>query len=408
MLVQKAFRYELMPVGEDCRRFSRFAGTKRYVWNAALKQPKYLGYAHNCGLLPELKKEHPWMKDIHSQVLQQSLKDLDTAFKNFFEGRAAHPKEKKKFKCQDSFRFPQHFKIEEGNSRICLPKIGWVLYRKSGRLRGVAKNITISRHGDKWFASIQTEFEVAEPVHKSTSKVGVDLGIVVFAADSNGKAIEPLNAAKKHAARLRRYQRAMARKVKFSKNWKKAKNKVAKTHLHIANFRKDFLHKLTTEQAKTHSLISIEDLKVSNMSRSAAGTVEEPGVTVRQKAGLNRAILDQGWSEYRRQLEYKMAWAGGRFVAVPAMNTSRTCSGCGHVSKENRKTQSSFLCVNCGLAANADLNAAINILGRGLKMIEGQDTTDASVGCASTARIACGGAADIKPPMKQEPTERAA
>jgi putative transposase len=390
MLIQRAFLFELRPDGATRQMFSRFAGAKRHVWNAALKLPKYRGYTKTCKLLPEWKIERPWLKKIHSQVLQQALKDLDEAFKKFFEKRANFPTPKRKGKCRDSFRFPQGFKVEEGNNRIYLPKVGWVRYRNSRALRGTVKNITVSRQGDKWFASVQTEFEVAEPVHASTSQVGVDLGVVRFATLSDGSFVAPLNALKKREARLRRYQRQMAKKKKFSQNWKRAKAKIAKLHLDVANSRRDFLHKLTTQQTKTHSLICIEDLKVFNMSRSASRTVESPGSNVRQKSGLNRSILDQAWAEYRRQLEYKSLWAGGRVLAVQAMNTSRTCPCCGHVSKDNRKTQSTFVCVVCGYTANADHVASVNIL------------------AAGRAVIACGGTLDVRGPTKQEPTEIAA
>jgi putative transposase len=337
-------------------------------------------------------------------VLQQGLKDLDKAFKNFFENRAERPTPKKKGKCQDSFRFPQGFRIEEGNSRIYLPRIGWVRYRNSRAMRGVAKNITISRKADRWFASIQVEYEVATPVHFSTSQVGIDLGVVRFATLSDGTHIDPLNALKKRETRLRRYQRMMAKKKKFSQNWNKAKAKVAKLHQAVANSRKDFLHKLTTTQTKTHGMIVIEDLKVSNMSRSASGTLDEPGKQVRQKSGLNRAILDQGWAEFRRQLEYKMLWGGGLLIAVPAINTSRTCPCCGHVSKDSRKTQADFVCVECGFAANADDAASLNILAAGRAAL-----------AAGLCRIegyaldhACRGVLEVRGPLKQEPTESAA
>jgi len=168
-----------------------------------------------------------------------------------------------------------------------------------------------------------------------------------------------------------------------------ARDRIAKPHQYMANTQKDFLHKLTTEQTKTYCLILIEDLMVGNMSRSASGTLEEPGENVKQKAGLNKAILDQGWSEYRRQLEYKMCWAGGKVIAVHAMNNSLTCPCCTRISKLNRKTQSRFACIECGLAENADYVAAVNIWKRGLKMIEGQDMTEASVRSVSSAWIAC-------------------
>jgi putative transposase len=394
MLIQKAFQYELRPDGATRRTFSRFAGARRVVWNAALKQPKYLGYNKNSSLLPGWKVEKPWLKEINAQVLQQGLMDLDKAFKNFFAKRAERPKPKKKGKCSDSFRFPQGFRVEEGNSRMYLPKVGWVRYRNSRSLRGVAKNIMIARKADRWYASIQTEFEVEEPIHPSTSQIGIDLGIARFASLSDGSFVEPLNAFKKHAYRLRRYQRSMSRKVKFSSNWKKAKAKVAKLHEAIANSRKDFLHKTSSNLAKTHSLICVEDLKVGNMSRSSAGTAEKPGKKVRQKSGLNRSILDQGWSEFRRMLDYKLRWLGGRLIAVPAMNTSRACPECRHISADNRKTQAEFACVECGYAANADYVGARNILAAGLVVFEGSALEDA-----------CGGDLEVRGPMKQEPIE---
>jgi len=142
--------------------------------------------------------------------------------------------------------------------------------------------------------------------------------VVRFATLSDGTVIPPLSIFKRYAAELRKAQQAMSRKKKFSDNWKKAKAKVQRIHVHIANARRDYLHKTSTTISKNHAMVVVEDLQVSNMSRSAAGTVEQPGRNVRAKAGLNRSILDQGWAEFRRQLEYKMLWAGGLFLAVPA------------------------------------------------------------------------------------------
>ena len=181
----------------------------------------------------------------------------------------------------------------------------------------------------------------------------------------------------------------MSRKTKFSSNWKKAKSRVQKIHTRIANVRRDFLHKTTTTISKNHAIVCIEDLQVRNMSKSAAGSSDSPGRNVKAKSGLNKSILDQGWFEFRRQLEYKQVWLGGDVLAVPARNTSRTCPACGHVSADNRQTQAKFACVECGYENNADVVGAINILNRGMKMLEGQDTADASVGQNIAARIAC-------------------
>jgi putative transposase len=192
----------------------------------------------------------------------------------------------------------------------------------------------------------------------------------------------------------------MARRQKFSNNWKKAKTKVQRIHTRIANARRDYLHKVTATISKNHAVVCMEDLKVANMSRSAAGTIEKPGKNVAAKSGLNQSILDQGWYEFRRQLDYKLAWQGGYFITVPAQNTSRTCPACGHVSAENRKTQAKFACVVCGYEHNADVVGAMNILARGMQKFrdEGQDTVDASIGCESTARIACQASGAAMPP----------
>ena len=179
---------------------------------------------------------------------------------------------------------------------------------------------------------------------------------------SDGIVYEPVHSYKKQSRRIARCQRNMSRKKKFGKNWQKDAAQLRKEHRKAANIRKDHLHKTSTTVSKNHAITCIEDLRVKNMSKSAAGTIEQPGTNVRQKAGLNRSILDQGWSEFGRYLEYKQEWNGGMVIIVPAKNTSRQCSLCLYTSAENRKTQARFKCCSCGFATNADLNAARNIL----------------------------------------------
>lgn len=369
----QAYKFELMPNGEQSRAMCQYAGCCRVVFNKALawQNAQYqadntfkFGYTKIANLLPQWKDELAWLKDAPSQTLQQSLKNLESSFRNFFAKRADFPKFKKKG-MSDSFRFPQGFKIEQHNNRIFLPKLGWIGYRNSREMVGIAKNITVSLKCGKWYISIQTEREIAQANHPSTSMVGVDVGIARFATLSNGQVFEAMNSFKQKQARLARYQRTLSRKVKFSSNWKKQKTKITKLHSTIANIRKDYLHKTTSIISQNHAMIVIEDLQVSNMSKSAKGTVETKGRNVKAKSGLNRSILDQGWFEFRRQLEYKQAWAGGQVLAVNPRNTSRTCPCCKHVSAENRLTQAKFECVVCGFAENADLVGAINILAAG-------------------------------------------
>lgn len=370
----QAFKFELQPNGEQARSMRRFAGSCRFVYNKALALQnanyeaggKFLNHYAMNKWLPAWKKEPEtaWLKEAPSQALQNAFIDLERAYKNFFEKRADFPTFKKKG-IKSSFCFPQGFEIDAGNSRIRLPKLGWLRYRKSRDILGTAKNINVSCVAGKWYASIQTEREVDQPAHPSTSIVGLDAGVTLFATLSDGTMFEPVNVFRKNAAKLAKYQRRLSRKTKFSSNWEKQKQKISRLHQRVAHARNDFLHKTSTIISKNHAMIVIEDLKVTNMSKSAAGTVEAPGRSVKAKSGLNKSILDQGWGQFRRQLEYKQAWRGGDVLAINPRNTSRTCPACSNVSAENRKTQSKFECVECGYVENADLNAAINILRAG-------------------------------------------
>ena len=379
MIIRKAFKYALRPKPAQERAFARFAGACRFVWNRALSiQKQRLGRGENIlrydKVAPLLlawkqEKETAWLEsDAYSQSLQQTLRDLDRALMDAFSKSSPKrfPRFKKRGWYVDSFRIPQHFRIDEANSRIKVPKIGWVRYRNSRKIEGVAKNITISRRDDRWFVSIQTEMEVAAPRHPSTSKVGIDMGVKTFAALSDGTTVSPLSIFKPLEKKLARAQKSLSRKQKFSSNWKKQKAKISAIHRKIANVRNDFLHKNSTAIAENHGVVVLEDLRVKNMSASAKGTIERPGRNVKVKSKFNKAILDQGWFEFRRQLEYKQSWRGGHVWTVPPSNTSRKCHACGHVSKYNRRSQERFQCVACGHDAHADLNAAKNILAAGL------------------------------------------
>lgn len=261
-----------------------------------------------------------------------------------------------------------------------LQKIGWIRFSKSRDIEGKIKNVTVSRRGLHWYVSIQTEQTVADPIHPSKFAVGIDMGVAQFATLSDGQALLPLNSFKKIAKRLAKAQQILAKKKKFSANWKKQKAKITKLHLRIANLRYDYLHKISTAISKSHAVVILEDLKVSNMSASAKGTKENPGKNVRAKAGLNKSILDQGWYEFRRQLTYKLVWSGGELVLVPPHHTSQQCSECGYVSQENRQSQAKFVCGKCGHTDNADVNAAQNILRAGLARIAcGEETLVTSV-----------------------------
>ena len=371
----QAYKYELQPNGEQQRNMCRFAGSCRFVFNKALalqkeryaQGEKKLGYAGLCKLLTEWRNstETAWLADAPVHPLQQTLKDLERAYTNFFAKRADFPRFKKKGQS-DSFRYPdpKQIRLDQANSRLFLPKLGWLRYRNSRKALGTVKNITVSQSCGKWFVSIQTEREVDIPAHQGDA-IGVDMGIARFATLSDGSFYAPLNSFKRHETALRKAQQAMSRKTKFSNNWKQAKAKVQRMHSRIGNARRDYLHKTSTAISQNHAMVCIEDLQVRNLSKSAAGNTEKPGKQVQAKSGLNKSILDQGWFEFRRQLDYKLAWKGGHLIAVPPWNTSRTCPCCGHVSADNRQTQARFLCVECAFEENADVVGAINVLRAG-------------------------------------------
>lgn len=284
------------------------------------------------------------------------------------------------------FIYPQGVKLEQKSRRISLPKLGWINYRNSRQVMGEVKNVIVSQSCGKWYVSIQTEYEVAETAHNSILMVGLDAGIEKLATLSDGTIFEPVKSFKSNQKKLAKLHRAISKKVKFSNNWKKAKRKVKNLHSRIGNIHRDYLNKVSTTISKNHAMIVIEDLKVTNMSKSAAGTINQPGRNVRAKSGLNRSILVQGWYELRRQLEYKQCWRGGQVLAINPAYTSQKCACCAHTAKESRQSQSKFKCLTCEYTENADINGARNIL------------------AAGHAVLACGEMAALGRLIKQEPT----
>jgi putative transposase len=235
----QAFKFELRSNGEQARLMRRFAGSCRFVFNKALalQKARYdagekkLGYAGLCKELTQWKRDSEtcWLSETHSQPLQQTLKDLERAYKNFFEKRAAFPAFKKRGQ-HDAFRFPQGVTLDEANARIKLPRLGWIRYRKSRDVLGTVKNVTVSLEAGRWYASIQTEREMAEPVHPASSMVGVDMGVTNFATLSYGSSVEPINSFRRLEKRLAHEQRKLSRRVKFSVNWKKQKSRISRLH----------------------------------------------------------------------------------------------------------------------------------------------------------------------------------
>ena len=374
-LISKSFKYRLRLTQEQESLCNQTAGSCRYVWNKGLalkkelweKKKQNLSRFDLDNLLTEWKKELNWLSTPPSQSLQQLNKDLDQAFKNFFRGRG-YPKFKKKG-LHDSFRLPQGITLTNQLSKkvgqVQLPKLGEVRFTKTREIKGRIRHITISKTCGNWFIAFNCELNLPNPQQKPHLAIGIDRGIKTFAQCSDGKAILGISPLKKNLKKLSKLQRKLSKKKKFSANWKKIKTKIEKCHYHIANVRKDFLHKTSTQLAQSHSLIVMEDLNTKDMTKSARGTKENPGTNVKAKSGLNRSILDQGWYMFQQYLSYKLTWRGGELVLIPPKNTSLKCRICGHIAKENRINQAKFQCIQCGHTEDADLNASINILAEG-------------------------------------------
>jgi putative transposase len=389
MKIRKAFKFRLkIKSKKTIIKLVQFAGCQRFVWNKALalkketyeKTKENLNYYQLSKMLTRWKKEEEtsFLKETSAQSLQQTLKDLESAYKDFFRKKASFPKFKKK-NVHDSFRFPQGVKVE--GSTVSLPKIGKLKFFKSREIEGKIKNTTVSRNVGNWFVSFQVEMDIEEPKHPSKQITGIDLGVAKFATLSTGNVYEGFNSFRKLESKLAKEQRKISRKKKFSNNWKKQKKAISAIHSKIADIRKDRLHWISNTISKNHAMIVLEDLQVSNMSKSAKGTMEKPGKNVKVKSRLNKSILDQGWFEFKRQLEYKQLWRGGRVVLVPAHHTSQICSKCGRKDEKNRQSQAKFECIKCGNKENADVNAAKNILKRAV----GQTVS----ACGDISAIAC-------------------
>lgn len=388
MLRRRAYRFQIRPRGRAAR-LASWAAAARFVWNYFLAQREQMwratrdlpedlrrehldsvSYFAQSKQLPALKAHKPFLLDCPAIALVQVLRDLDAAWQRFFSGLADRPR----FKGRDSRRSitlsgEATFRIAEGGRRIIPAKFGAVSARGGRPPEGRPYRLTLSEDRGRWFASVGTELEVAEPAPPKGPPIGIDLGVAQSLTLSDGRVYTLPVATPSEEIRLQRLARAVSRRRLGSKRRDKAVRRLERARGRIARRVDDARHRITTQLASEHSLIVIEDLAVKRMSRSAAGTLERPGRNVRAKSGLNRSILAQGWAETRRQLTYKCEASRTELRAVAPARTSQRCSRCGIVDPASRRSQSVYLCTTCGHGENADANAAKNILALGTRAL---------------------------------------
>ena len=323
-----------------------------------------MNYLAQARELTALRAEFDWIAAVSQTCQQQVLRDLDTAFGNFFAGRAGYPKPRKKGE-RDSFRFQGREcgvrRIKAKWSYVRLPKIGLVKFRDTRAIKGKVQNVTVMREANGWHVCFCCEIEHVIPANTLPS-VSIDRGVANTLVLSTplpiGDMLTLPDSLKNIDRRKRKAQRVLSRRKRGSKRYAKQRRRVAALQAKRARIRRDWQHRKALDIAQHFGAVGLEDLKIKNMTASAKGTVEKPGRNVKAKAGLNRLILDQGWGGFEIVLGYKLEERGGTLTLVPAPYRSQECFPCGHINANNRKSQAVFECVACGHKDHADRNSA--------------------------------------------------
>ena len=357
MLIRKAYKYRIYPNKTQQAALAVQFGHTRYVYNYFLalrietyqRTGKGMSYADTAKQLPGMKRsaEYEWLKEADSQALQQTLKDLDRAYQNFYEKRARFPRYKSKDHKQ-SIRYPQRVKADLESGRTYLPKVGWVKTVFDRRMEGKVKNVVISKtKSGRYYASFQVEVDIPDPVC-SGEAVGIDLGLAHYAALSDGTTIPNPRNLIRSERKLARLQRRLSRRKRGSEGWQKARLQVSRMHEKIVNQRRDFQHKLTRCLVDEFGVIGLESLNVKGMMNNGR---------------LAKHIADASWGEFCRQLAYKGEWYGCQIVKIdPWYPSSKTCSVCGAVMEKMPLHVREWECPECQAKHDRDVNAAKNIL----------------------------------------------
>ncbi len=379
----KAYKYRIYPNQEQIKLLSNIFGQVRFVYNLGLetKISAYIGNRKHLKCfdlnkqITELKNtDAPWLKESPSQALQMSMVNLDNAYTNFFRG-FGFPKFKSKY-AKQSFQLPQGVYLSENKKQIFIPKLKFTDIDYHREFKGEIKTVTISKSVTNiYYISIlidnKKELPEKQPIKLNTT-VGIDLGIKDFLITSDGKKFKNHDFFKSVMKKLRIQQRSLARKQKESNHYKKQRLDIALLHEHIKNQRQDYLHKISKYLVDNYDTICMEDLNVKGMSATCKPKQDGNGKYLPNgqsaKSGLNKAILDMGWNEFKNMLEYKCEWYGKNLSLIGRFDpSSKTCSSCGSINKELTLKDRKWICGKCGTEHDRDINAAINIRNFGLR-----------------------------------------
>ncbi|MFD6324787.1 RNA-guided endonuclease InsQ/TnpB family protein [Streptomyces sp. NPDC058442] len=413
-------RFRMYPTTAQAERMLLHCAHARYVWNLAVEQHAHWqpgrrsapGFAEQCRQLTEARRESAWLAAGNADVQQQALKDFARAKSARFASGFGEPTWRRKhvhegFRVIGTDRVPESHpdgsprlnttggqvmgrsvvvqRLNRRWARVKVPGCGWVRFRLTRRGLPRAKTFRVTFRNNQWHIAFAV---IPDPIDApgTGEVIGIDRGVKITAALSDGRKLNCPQLTVRERAQVRKHQRRAARAPRGSEAKAAEYAKVARLKAREADRRKDWCEKTSTMLARTCRLIRFEKLNITTMTRSAKGTVEQPGRNVRQKAGLNRSVLAQGWGLLRRRTGEK---APGRVEDVPAPYTSLRCSACGWIEKDSRKSQAEFVCISCGFTCNADENAAVNVAaGQGgiprPRRAAGAGGVTAATGCSST------------------------
>lgn len=384
--MRRAYVFLLRPTSGQFQRALACIEDHRVLYNAALDERRTayrragvtIKYGVQSGQLKDIRaadREGQGRWSFSSQ--QATLRRLNKAFDGFFRRvKAGQAPGYPRFKGRgwfDSVQWPKdgdgcrwNSAPDSDHTRVYLQGIGHIKVRMHRRVEGRVKTITVKREGKRLYVVLSCDDVPALALPETGTAAGIDMGVASFLTTSDGAQEPNPRFLRTMAGELAAAQQALATKKRGSQNRARARAKVTALHLKVKRRRQDFHHKTALILVRHHDVVVHEALKTKNMTRSASGTVEEPGTNVAQKSGLNRSILDAGWAQFLTILAAKAESAGRTMIAVNPAHTSQTCPRCGHVARENRPTQADFACVRCGWTGHADVTASINILRRGL------------------------------------------